>query len=79
MAVITAAIFRSIITVTENQRPPGGPHRSSSPSHQYHDRPGGKSGGGAGRVRGQLRLPPIQIAESARLAGSSFRWMAEYR
>jgi hypothetical protein len=52
--------------VIENRRPPGRPHRSSRPSHPHHDRPGGKRGGAAGRVRGQLRLPPIQIALGAR-------------
>jgi len=57
MAVITAAIFRFIFTVIENRRPPGEPHRNSRPSHPHHDRPGGKRGGAAGRVRGQLRLP----------------------
>ena len=56
-----AAIFRSIFTVIENRRPPGGPHHSSRPSHPHHDRPGGKRGFAAGRVRGQLWLPPIQI------------------
>jgi len=30
MAVITAANFRSIFTVIENRRPPGGPHRSAA-------------------------------------------------
>jgi len=44
--------------VTENQRPPGGPHRSSGASYPHHDRPGGKPNGAAGRVRGQLWLPP---------------------
>ena len=46
MAVITAANFRSIFTVIENQRPPGGPHRSSRPSHLHHDRPGGACASG---------------------------------
>ena len=72
MAVITAAIFRSIFTVIENRRPPGGPHRSR-PSHPHHDRPGGKRGGAAGRVRGQLRLPPIQPIRGARLVRDP-RW-----
>jgi len=51
MAVMAAAIFRSIFTVTENRRPPGGPHRRSRPSHPHHDRPGGKRGGAAGSSR----------------------------
>jgi hypothetical protein len=60
---MTAVIFRSICTVAGNQRPPIGPLRSSRPSHPHHDRPSGKRGGGAGTVRAQLRLPPIQIAD----------------
>ncbi len=74
MAVMAAAIFRSIFTVIENRRPPGGLHRSSRPSHPHHDRPGGKRGGAAGRVRGQLRLPPIQIADSVRVRFVPSRW-----
>ena len=74
MAAMAAAISRSIFTVIENRRPPGGPHRRSRPSHPHHDRPGGKQGGAAGRVRSQLRFPPIQIADSAPL--SAVEWAA---
>jgi hypothetical protein len=71
--VTTAAIFRSIFTVIENRRPSGGPHRCSSrPGHPHHDRPGGKRDGAAGRIRGQLRLPPILPADYFALSVPSF-------
>ena len=53
MAVITAAIFRSIFTVIESPA-----DRTALAGRATRTRPGGKRGGAAGRVRGQLRLPP---------------------
>ena len=74
MAAMAAAIFRSIFTVIENRRPPGGPHRRSRPSHPHHDRPGANKATPRAEFAANCGSRLHQIADSAPL--SAVEWAA---